>query len=63
MKTPGEILLSKLKDPTLLDRKPSLKLYPNHFREEIYPKRVWSFGPAVKDGKGWYRAKTDRKIG
>jgi hypothetical protein len=58
MKTPGQALLTGLKNPDILSRKPGLKLCPNHYRDKgprIHRMWRWTFGTAVCDGNGWYK--------
>lgn len=56
-----EQIKNQLKSKTILDRKPKLKLYSNHFkpkRSEKMIARYWDsyrYGTAVRDGNGWYR--------
>ena len=38
----------------LLERKPNLKLEPNHRKQLKLIHRVWNKGTAYSDGKGWY---------
>jgi len=48
-----------LKSKTIKDRKPNLKLCPNHFHLiSEAPRRYYPSGqlpPARRDGKGWYK--------
>ena len=40
------------------ERKPNLKLYPNHYHYKSEGGRIYNSqlrGPAVSDGKGWYK--------
>lgn len=39
---------------TIKDRKPNLKLCPNHYRFIPKTHRIWNQGQAIKDGRGWY---------
>jgi len=51
-------LKPQLKSPTILDRKPALKLCPNHFNTSSSKGRYWNSshrGQAISDGKGWYK--------
>lgn len=55
----------KLKSKTILERKPKLKLCPNHYEDNIFPNRFWDSakvkdggnGTAISDGRGWYKPK------
>jgi len=43
---------------TIKDRKPYLKLCPNHYKTVVVPSRVYPSlqrQPAKKDGHGWYK--------
>jgi hypothetical protein len=47
-----------LKSKDIKDRKPHLKLCPNHYHYLSPPKRIYSpqvSGPAKRDGRGWYK--------
>jgi len=39
---------------TVRDRKPNLKICPNHFKTLKRSYRIWTRGPAIRDGSGWY---------
>lgn len=43
-----------LKNPKLLERKPNLKLKPNHYHFYSIGRRIWQRGKAISNGKGWY---------
>lgn len=55
--------MRSLKSKTILDCKPNLTLYPNHYQDEQRPHRYYNsrvHGQAVSDGKGWLRPKNAR---
>lgn len=46
-----------LKSETIKERKPNLRLRPNHYHYVPAPRRVYlslNAGPAKRDGRGWY---------
>jgi hypothetical protein len=48
-----------LKSKTILDRKPDLIPYPNHYQDEQRPHRYYNsriHGQAVSGGQGWLRS-------
>lgn len=48
-----------LKDPNILEKKPNLKLKPNHYLFVGKGRRWWPSnngrGQAIRDGNGWYK--------
>ena len=47
----------KLNNENILEKKPNLKLKPNHYRPDKVVRRIWLSklqGQAFKDGNGWY---------
>jgi len=53
-----KLLNPQPKSPTILNRKPDLKLCSNHFNTFSSKGRYWNSlhrGQAVSDGKGWYK--------
>jgi len=59
MQVAGERILS-LHKTDIKDRKPGLKLCPNHLHSVIGASRTWNQGPAVVDGKKWYKSAPGR---
>ena len=48
-------MVKQLKNPTILLRKPNLKLKPNHYRFFSRAGRIFQGGKAISDGRGWYK--------
>lgn len=52
------MLKKTLKNPDIKKEKPNLKLCSNHYHYTTSRGRTWNpqmRGPAVSDGKGWYK--------
>lgn len=54
-----EAFFNKLKSPTILKRKPNLKICSNHLKDNLVSKgRRWYSGvqgTAYSNGQGWYK--------
>jgi len=53
-------MIKILKDPDILQRKPKLRLMPNHYSFASEHGRHWNpqlKGQAIRDEKGWYKKK------
>jgi hypothetical protein len=52
---------SGVQNPTILKRKPNLKLCSNHFKSGKRIYRTWSGSTAMRDGNGWYIERRNSK--